>query len=186
MRRTTAIASAIAALAGAAPAAHAGTTDAGTATCAGADAIATDEASREQASLAVLCLVNRDRAQHAAAPVRAAGQLASAATAHSTDMVTHQYFSHTSPTSGSLTQRVLRTGYVHKSRYALLGETIAWGSLEYATPDSLVAAFLESPEHRRIMLDKHYRDVGVGLVLGAPAPGVSDPAATVTLDFGRR
>ena len=52
-------------------------------------------------------------------------------------------------------------------------------------PREIVSSFLRSPEHRRTMLDKRFRDVGVGLVLGSPEYGVDD-ATTATLNFGRR
>ena len=49
-----------------------------------------------------------------------------------------------------------------------------------ATPAQLMAAFTESPAHRRTLLYSRFRDAGVGITLGAPLLGVGGPSATVT------
>jgi uncharacterized protein YkwD len=98
-------------------------------------------------------------------------------------MVSAKFFSHASRNGDSAKRRVTRMGY---GRNALVGETIAWGSGPFATPAQLVGAFLASAEHRQIMLDRRYRDLGVGIALGAPRPGVPGYATTLTLDFGHR
>jgi uncharacterized protein YkwD len=118
-------------------------------------------------------------------PLRESSLLDAAAGRHSLDMVAGKFFSHAGSDGSSLRQRVARTGYLRGASSALVGETLAWGSGTYATPAQIVSAFLESPQHRRTMLDRRFRDVGVGLALGAPEPGISG-AATATLDFGRR
>ena len=64
-----------------------------------------------------------------------------------------------------------------------MGETIAWGSGGRATPASIVRSWLNSPGHRAILLDGRYKDLGVGIALGAPGHG---DGATFTGDFGAR
>ena len=145
-----------------------------------------DEASRQRASETLLCLVNRERKLRHKPALRGSAQLATAATEHSADMVAGKFFSHTSPTAGSLFDRVARAGYMSSGGSATVGETLAWGAGSYATPAQMVVSFLESPVHRKTMLDKRFREVGIGLVLGAPVPGVAMAAATATMDFGRR
>ncbi|MGH2897697.1 MAG: CAP domain-containing protein, partial [Solirubrobacteraceae bacterium] len=66
-----------------------------------------------------------------------------------------------------------------------VGETIAWGTDALATPAELVRSFIDSSGHRAILLDGRYRDIGIGLALGAPTDMPGD-GATLTLDFGRR
>lgn len=184
MLRSTAVASAVAALAGGVPGVAAATKKSrSTGACAGAGSVAVDEATREQAIKTVLCLVNRERVARGVAALRASNRLRSAAVGHSHAMVSAKFFSHASRNGDSATRRVTRMGY---GRNALVGETIAWGSGPFATPAQLVGAFLASAEHRQIMLDRRYRDVGVGIALGAPRPGVPGAATTVTLDFGHR
>jgi uncharacterized protein YkwD len=135
---------------------------------------------------AVLCLVNAERAQRALRPVVASGKLARAAADHSVDMVRRGYFSHVGADGSDLRRRVARTGYLRGCRRPALGETIGWGTDAYATPTELVKAFMQSPEHRSIILDGRYREVGVGLALGAPMEGMGGAGATLSLDFGRR
>ena len=45
---------------------------------------------------------------------------------------------------------------------------------------------MESAPHRRIVLDRRFRDVGIGLVAAAPLADVAVGGATLTIDFGRR
>jgi uncharacterized protein YkwD len=42
---------------------------------------------------------------------------------------------------------------------------------------------MDSPDHRRNILQPRFRTVGIGIVEGAPRAGVAD-AATYTTDFG--
>ena len=45
-------------------------------------------------------------------------------------------------------------------------------------------AWLESPSHRRVVLDADYRDVGIGVVPGLPLS--TGPGATYAADYGVR
>lgn len=138
-----------------------------------------------QASDAVLCLVNRERARRGRAPLRASLLLDRSARRHSRDMVVRQYFSHVTPSGLNARQRISRSGYVRRRRSCKVAEAIAWGTEDESSPAALVRTFMNSRGHRRILLDRRYRDIGVGLVLGAP---ISDMGrgATLTLDLGRR
>jgi uncharacterized protein YkwD len=50
----------------------------------------------------------------------------------------------------------------------------------------LVDEWLDSPPHRRILLDSGYRELGVGIAAGEPRDAQSSlPGATYTLDFGQ-
>jgi uncharacterized protein YkwD len=153
--------------------------------CAGSGAVAGD-ATLEQAVDAVLCLVNGERAQRGLEPVRASPALTRSARAHSRDMVARRYFSHVTPGGENPRRRILRTGYLPERGAGKVGETIAWGTKRRGTPAELVRSFMGSAPHRRIVLDRRYRDVGVGLVLAAPVADVAGEGATLTVDFGRR
>lgn len=139
----------------------------------------------EQASDSVLCLVNGERARRGLVPLRASRLLNRSARAHSRDMVARQYFSHVTPAGVSVRQRIARSGYLRKRCACKVAETIAWGTEAQATPAELVRSFMASPGHKRILLDRRYRDIGVGLVLGVQG-GATGNGATLTLDFGRR
>jgi uncharacterized protein YkwD len=179
MLRSTAIACAIAALA----VCGLGTAGASAKSrCPGAYAVAVDAATLQRANAAVLCLVNRERRARGAGSVRAAGPLTSASTAHSADMVANGYFSHAGLNGDDVYARVSRAGY----NWRAAGEAIIWGAGPSATPFKLVTTLLKSGAHRPIMLDRTYRELGVGLVLGGPTPSAGASASTLTLDFGTR
>jgi uncharacterized protein YkwD len=99
-------------------------------------------------------------------------------------MVTHRFFAHVSPFTGAITDRARRAGYLRNDDYAL-GEDIAWGEGELSTPDSIVTAWMNSAGHRAVILDRDYRDVGVGIVAGVPVDAEL-PGATFVLDVGSR
>jgi uncharacterized protein YkwD len=153
--------------------------------CAAAGAIA-DGATIKEAVDAVLCLVNGERAQHGLSRVRASSALTRSAQAHSRDMVARGYFSHVTPGGENPRQRVVHCGYARKRGARKVGETIAWGSGRRGTPAELVRLFMGSAPHRRILLDRRFRDVGIGLVPAAPVAGVPVAGVTLTIDFGRR
>lgn len=152
--------------------------------CAQANAM-TEPMTLKQASRAVLCLVNGERARRDLAPLRASPRLRRSARRHSRDMVIRQYFSHVSLGGADARERIRRAGYLRTRPDASLGETIVWGAEGLATPADLVRAFMRSDGHRRALLDPDYRDVGVGLVRGAPIAGVAR-GVTLTLHFGGR
>ena len=131
----------------------------------------------------VLRLLNAARAHHGAPPLRADRRLARAAAAHSRDMVANRYFAHRSRTGERPSQRIAHAGWMHGRRRWHVGENLAWGTLRRARPAAIVVAWLRSPAHRRIMLDRRYRFVGVGVARGIPFPG-SRYGLTYTADFG--
>jgi uncharacterized protein YkwD len=132
---------------------------------------------------ATICLINQARSQHALCALRLRGLLERAATAHSRDMVRRDFFSHESPGGSTPQQRIDRTGYLDGVRSWAIGETIAWGTGGYATPSSIVRGWMQSPGHRAILLDRRYRDLGIGIAIGAPS---GSGGATFTGDFGAR
>ena len=156
------------------------------ATCAAADVIPSNASMRPAAAAAVLCLVNQQRGQRGLAPVVSSALLGRAADGHASDMVRRKYFSHVAPNGEDFRKRIARTGYLRGAPRAALGETIAWGSDMYATPSQLVADLMASPPHRAIILDRRFRDIGVGLALGAPMDGMGNSGSTLSLNFGRR
>ncbi len=80
--------------------------------------------------------------------------------------------------------RVDSTGYTGRASRYLIAENIAWGSSHLATPRSVVARWLQSPAHKRNILDAGYREVGVGVAAGPTA--YLPRAAFYATDFGRR
>lgn len=154
--------------------------------CRGADVV--PEAGRVGATAkATLCLVNQQRTSRGLKALRAEPRLRKAAQRYAREMVRHAFFAHDSKVTGStLESRVRAAGYLRGARSWRIGENLAWGSGELATPRSTVAGWMDSPGHRANILQPAFRQLGVGIAVGAPARGVSGPAATYVSDFGVR
>jgi uncharacterized protein YkwD len=133
---------------------------------------------------AVLCLHNRDRAARGMPALRENAKLRRAADAHSADMVAQGYFSHDSLSGDDMTDRILGTGYA-RGRGWSLGENIAWGTGSLATAAEIHRSWMESPGHRANIMRRQFREIGIGIALGAPAEDGGD-GATYTADFGVR
>ena len=127
------------------------------------------------AAQATLCLLNQQRAKRHLRPLHESKKLDRAARGHSHSMVKHRYFGH-----GDFAGRIHHAGYHGYT----LGENIAWGSLQYSTPASIVDMWMHSPGHRENILRPQFRDIGIGIAQGAPEGGVGG-AATYTTDFGK-
>ena len=131
---------------------------------------------------ALRCLVNATRAEHGLRALRSDARL-NAADGLSADMVARGFFAHVTPDGRSVTDRVRQTGYLGGSQDWALGEDIGWGTGALSTPASIFRAFMNSPPHRRVILDRDFREIGVGVAQGVPVPG-QGIGATFTLDFG--
>ena len=139
--------------------------------------------SRPAITRAVICEINRERTARGLGRVRAHRTLAAMATRYARAMVRQQFFSHTSPSGASMSERLRASGYGGRSWTA--GETLAWGSGRQATPRGIVSAWMHSPPHRTVLLGRMYRDVGIGVALGSPFGGLTRRAATYAAEFGR-
>jgi uncharacterized protein YkwD len=114
-------------------------------------------------------------------------QLVRAGQQHARELALHGFFSHEwsdgSP-FGSWIQRFYPRG---KARVWSAGENLAW-----STPDlsaaSAVEMWLASPAHRRTLLDKRWKHVGVGVVQAGAAGGVYEGqnVAIAAGEFGFR
>lgn len=145
-----------------------------------------EAANLERIRTATLCLVNRERARDGEALLHQNGDIQRAAQLHSAEMAARDYFEHEGPGGDTPVSRLRASGYIYSSRvgYAV-GENIAWGTLNLATPRAIVASWMASPEHRANILDARYRDSAIGV---APHPLASlaegQPGAIYTQDFG--
>ena len=109
--------------------------------------------------------VNAVRAQHGLRAVSPSLLLRLAAKRHSDDMITRDYFSHTSPGGGTLYDRIVRSGFVQGYSWQA-GETLAWGTGSLANPGQIVKAWLASPEHRAILLSSTWTRIGISRACG--------------------
>jgi|HubBroStandDraft_3_1064219.scaffolds.fasta_scaffold03175_3 uncharacterized protein YkwD len=140
----------------------------------------------EQIRAATLCLVNQERARNGELPLQPNAQLEQAAQGHSEAMVGEDYFAHVAPDGETPLQRVQASGYIPNAQVGYtLGENIAWGTLYLATPSSIVAAWIASPDHLANILTSAYRDTAIGVDPAAPsALAEGQPGAVYTQEFG--
>jgi uncharacterized protein YkwD len=103
----------------------------------------------------IIQLINQQRAAQGIPLLNSQTQLTGAAQAHSSDMACNQFFSHTSPTGGTLFDRLAAAGY----SYSWAGENIAAG---YTTPAAVVEGWMDSEGHRANILNENFTQIGVG------------------------
>jgi uncharacterized protein YkwD len=154
------------------------------AACANANAVPT-AANLQQVRAAVLCLHNRERAARGLPKLTEQADLRAAAEDHSAHMVGAHFFAHDTPDGTDFAERILGTGYA-RGRGWSLGENIAWGSGPLATAAGIHRAWMRSPGHKANILRRQFREIGIGIALGAPEDTEGQPGATYTADFGVR
>jgi uncharacterized protein YkwD len=117
-------------------------------------------------------LLNEDRARSGLPALILDEELSRIARIKSQDMVSNNYFAHTSPTYGNVRSMLNSFGV----KYLSAGENIARSRSVYHSN----AAFLSSEGHRRNMLSSTFTHVGIGIVVNAHG------FVTVTEIFVRR
>jgi uncharacterized protein YkwD len=96
--------------------------------------------------------------------------LITAARAHSDWMVTTDTFNHIGIDESSPLERINNAGYL-LSGFSGVGENIAWGTSSGDNTMDLTTAIAEihatlfaSPDHRRILLDDRFDEIGIGII----------------------
>ncbi len=105
----------------------------------------------------VLASVNAVRAKAGCGPLKVNASLTAAARLHAGNMAEKNFFSHNGKDGKSFASRIRNEGY----RYAQAAENIAAG---HPTPDRAVQAWLDSPGHRRNIMNCKFRDTGIAMV----------------------
>jgi uncharacterized protein YkwD len=155
---------------------------AGATDCANAD-LQPDTTNLPTISDATFCLLNAERAARGLTALKPDRQLQRAALAHGGDMVGHQYFAHEGLDGSQPAERIRATGYLSGGGAWRIGENLAWGTGDLATPRSIMAAWMHSPGHRANILQPEYRQIGFGVIAGNP--NAKDGAgATYVTEFG--
>lgn len=104
----------------------------------------------------VLRLVNIERQKEGLTPLVADSQLSNVARKKSEDMATNNYFSHTSPTYGSLSNMLKSFGV----KYNAAGENIARGQ---STAQSVMNGWMNSSGHRANIMNPSFHKIGIGM-----------------------
>jgi uncharacterized protein YkwD len=103
---------------------------------------------------AINTLTNAARLAHGCKPLKLNHTLSKASQKHANDMSKYDYFSHTSRDGTTWSKRIKKAGYKSPG-----GENIAMG---FPTAVEVVQAWLDSPGHRRNILDCAFKRIGVG------------------------
>ena len=127
----------------------------------------------------VLDLHNEVREKHGLVKLCIDPTLEKAARTHSKEMIDKDYFSHNSYSGESSGDCLTRFGY----RWWASGENIASGAGSQSKPEDRLEAWMKSPGHKKNILDKNFRKVGVGSARGN-FEGYEQTLYTV--DFGTR
>ncbi len=132
---------------------------------------------------AITCLVNHERSSRGRQVLNPNAKLQEAAQGHDDVMLARECFRHDCPGEPGLGHRIRRSGYTKGQRAWRFAEDLGYEE----TPRKMVRLWLHSRFNRRNLLDRGFRDIGVGVGWGAPKPGLDDrDLATYTLVFALR
>ena len=118
---------------------------------------------------ATLCLIDRIRARHGLHRLRANTQLHAVAASQVASMLRWNYFADIRPSGQTPLALVAVTPYRGHTSGISVGQNIAWSSGGSGTPAHIVAEWMASPPHRRIILSGEYRDAGVAVTPALPS-----------------
>lgn len=108
----------------------------------------------------ILELVNQQRELAGVPPVVYSPQLEAQANQYACELIAYDFFDHVNPVTGStLADRAAEFGY----DFLVIGENLAGGQ---PTPEQAMADWMNSPGHRRNILDERFTELGVGVRLG--------------------
>jgi len=105
----------------------------------------------------VFNLFNIEREKHGLRPLQWDAEVAVVASDHSADMSRRGYFSHENPQMATPSDRIRAADI----SYMYAGEVLARAHI---TPESVVAAWMASPNHRKVILSSYATRVGIGIV----------------------
>ena len=134
---------------------------------------------------AAVCLINKRRVRRGMPRLRINRRLTRAAMVHTHDMIRRGYFGHVSKRGRDVVDRLYGARYLGGRFSWRVGENLAWGSGDRGTPRQIVRAWMHSAGHRRNMLDRRFREIGIGVIAAAPTH-TDLPTATYTTTFGVR
>jgi uncharacterized protein YkwD len=148
------------------------------------DGLTINDGTCARAEESAACIVNKVRRRRGHRALKVNSRLYSAAQEHATDMVRDQYFSHVAKDGTTVVPRIRAAGYLSDTPDWTVGENLAWGSGSFSTPASIVQAWLNSPGHKRNLLNRKYREAGLAIAVGAPVQTTGD-AGTYVQEFGK-
>lgn len=135
----------------------------------------------------LLGAINAARAAHGAASLRLSAPLTHAADLHSAEMARVGYFGHASANGGAFDRRIARFYRAKGWRYWSVGENLVSGAPDLDV-GTAIETWMDSPVHRRTLLGRTWREVGISAVHTDSSPGIfgGEPVTVITVDFGVR
>lgn len=125
----------------------------------------------------LLSETNQKRTSSGVSSLALSNKLAQAAQTKAEDMVTRDYWAHTTPEGKAPWTFIEASGY----DYQKAGENLAYG---FASSKDTVAGWMNSPTHKANLMDKDYTEVGFGYA-NAPDFQQDGPETVVVAMYGR-
>ena len=140
-----------------------------------------------QLQLLVAAQINVVRRSYGRSRLTLSPQLTRAGQEHARQLALAGYFSHDWSDGSPFGSWIKRFYPVGNARTWRVGENLAW-SVQDVTARQAVEMWLASPEHRRILLDKRWRQVGLGVIRADGAGGIYGGQRVVIMaaEFGLR
>jgi uncharacterized protein YkwD len=134
----------------------------------------------------IVAQINAQRAARGLRSLRVSRGLTASASYHSKQMGQLGFFEHHSRNGAPFWKRIQRFYPAHRG-YWSVGENIFWEAPD-TSAGSAVQEWMASAPHRQNILGREWREVGIGAVHVASAPGAfgGRPVTIVTADFGVR
>ena len=135
----------------------------------------------------LLHVVNALRLDRGRSRLMVSPGLTEAAELHTGRMIRRGFFDHEAPGEAPFWHRIEQFYPSAGYDYWAVGENLAYGSPSL-DPAEAMEEWMSSPSHRRSLLSKGWREVGLAAVHVESAPGEyeGDPATVITLDLGVR
>ena len=132
---------------------------------------------------AITCLINHERSQHERHRLDPNRKLERAAQRHDDTMLEQDCFKHQCIDEPNLNHRVRQTGYTKGENAWAFAEDLGYDN----TPREMIKRWLNTKFDRHNLLDRDFRDVGVGVGWGVPKATLDDSKfATYTIVSGWR
>jgi uncharacterized protein YkwD len=132
---------------------------------------------------AITCLINHRRSKRDRHVLEPNDRLELAARRHTRTMLAEDCFRHRCKGEPGPHRRVKRTGYMRGQRSWRFAESLGYEN----TPRQMIGRWMHSRFNRRNVLNRDFRDIGVGVGWGAPVADRDDSKfATYTVVFGWR
>lgn len=107
----------------------------------------------------ILELTNYSRQSYGLDQLQESSLLDTAAQAKADDMAKQQYFAHVSPAGRTPWDFISAAGY----NYMIAGENLA---INFYSAEGVAQAWMNSPEHKANILNKDFKDIGIGISEG--------------------